>query len=467
MKRRLYAKFLLTYLLFGVLSFMAVSTVSSQLTNRYLIDREVSAMYSQVHDLASQLSSRVVKGQTAIFSQISAVAHYFKSDIWVVDKQGTVLYDSQNSTHTGQVLSNFHPVADTSAKYQQGTYYNSFKEPVISVTTSLAGNTGAYGYVVIHMPVKLILQNQYDVLNIIYIALAIFYVLSFIILWFFHFSIYRPVRNITHAAEEYAHGNLGYKIPVTTDDELGYLADTLNYMSKELKDSEESQRKFIANVSHDFRSPLTSIKGYIEAILDGTIPVEIQEKYLKIVVSETERLNKLTRNMLSLNTIKNNGVLLELSNFDINSVIKQVCETFEVICKAKKISFELTFSAKELYVNADMGKIQQVLYNLVDNAIKFSHPDSVICVEAYNKHEKIFISVKDSGAGIPKDSIKKIWDRFYKTDQSRGKDKKGTGLGLSIVKEIIQAHNENIDVISTEGIGSEFIFSLAKGQKQM
>ena len=111
-------------------------------------------------------------------------------------------------------------------------------------------------------------------------------------------------------------------------------------------------------------------------------------------------------------------------------------------------------------VYADMGKIQQVLYNLIDNAIKFSHDNSVIYIQASSKYEKIFISVKDTGIGIPRDSIKKIWDRFYKTDLSRGKDKRGTGLGLSIVKEIIQAHGENIDVISTEGVGTEFIFSL-------
>ena len=130
------------------------------------------------------------------------------------------------------------------------------------------------------------------------------------------------------------------------------------------------------------------------------------------------------------------------------------------MCIRDSIRFDLTFSDNIQMVYADMGKIQQVLYNLIDNAIKFSHDDSVIYIQASSKYEKIFVSVKDTGIGIPRDSIKKIWDRFYKTDLSRGKDKRGTGLGLSIVKEIIQAHGENIDVISTEGVGTEFIFSL-------
>ena len=246
----------------------------------------------------------------------------------------------------------------------------------------------------------------------------------------------------------------------STNDEIGYLAASLNYMAAELSTLEEDQRKFIANVSHDFRSPLTSIKGYIEAIMDGTIPHEMQDKYLNIILFETERLNKLTQSMLELNKYGKKGTMLDISSFDINNTIKLVAQSFEGICQEKKISFELILTGETSFVLADMSKIQQVLYNLIDNAIKFSHPDSTITVETTEKNEKVFISVKDTGIGIPKESMKKIWERFYKTDLSRGKDKRGTGLGLAIVKEIISVHNENINVISTEGVGTEFIFTL-------
>jgi len=186
----------------------------------------------------------------------------------------------------------------------------------------------------------------------------------------------------------------------------------------------------------------------------------MQEKYLNIILFETERLSKLTSSLLTLNDFNTKGGMLEISNFDINSVIKKTASTFEGTCKTKKVSIELILTGHHLFVAADMSKIQQVLYNLIDNAIKFSHNNSIIFVETTEKNGKIFVSVKDTGIGIPKDSLKKIWDRFYKTDLSRGKDKKGTGLGLSIVKEIVQAHGENINVISTEGVGSEFIFTL-------
>ena len=187
----------------------------------------------------------------------------------------------------------------------------------------------------------------------------------------------------------------------------------------------------------------------------------MQEKYLTRVISETDRLNKLTQGLLTLNSLDSKGYLSR-SNFDINRVIKDTAASFEGTCGSKNIVLDLTFAENITMVYADLGKIQQVLYNLIDNAIKFSHPDSTIFIQTTLRFEKVYVSVKDTGIGIPKDSIKKIWERFYKTDLSRGKDKKGTGLGLSIVKEIIQNHGETIDVISTSGVGSEFIFSLPR-----
>ena len=299
-----------------------------------------------------------------------------------------------------------------------------------------------------------------SLLNISYIMLVIFFLLSLIILIFFTEMVYLPLRKITAATEQYAAGNLHYEFQVDSEDEIGYLAASLSLMASEIARAEDNQKKFIANVSHDFRSPLTSIKGYLEAMLDGTIPPELHEKYLGIVLNETERLTKLTNSLLTLNNLNMKGMILEKSVFDLNSVIRSTAASFEGTCQQKHIGIELLLTGDRMPVLADKSKIEQVLYNLLDNAIKFSHPDSAIRIETNEKHGKVFVSVKDSGIGIPKDSLRLIFDRFYKTDLSRGKDKKGTGLGLSITKEIIQAHNENINVISTEGVGSEFIFSL-------
>ncbi|MDO5417732.1 MAG: HAMP domain-containing sensor histidine kinase [Lachnospiraceae bacterium] len=463
MSRSLYSKFILGYLVFGLLSFLIISTFSSKMTYEHLIHEQADLLYDEANQLAADCSL-VYAGKSADLStvadQLSILSPSLRSEIWVVNRDGVVAADSENGARLGLSV-DFDPTAIGNRNYGIGNFYGAFSYDVLSVSAPITADYTTYGYVLVHIPLSQIEASRDGILNILYITSGIIFALSLIILLVFTQTVYFPLKKITAGANEYAAGNLAYRIQLSSRDEMGYLAGNLNYMSDELNQMEEYQRTFIANVSHDFRSPLTSIKGYLEAILDGTIPPEMQEKYLTRVISETERLNKLTQGMLTLNSLDSKG-FLSRSNFDINRVIKDTAASFEVICDKKNITFDLTFSSNIQMVYADLGKIQQVLYNLIDNAIKFSHNDSVIFIQASQKYEKIFVSVKDTGIGIPKDSLKKIWERFYKSDLSRGKDKKGTGLGLCIVKEIIQSHGENIDVVSTEGVGTEFIFSLPR-----
>ncbi len=459
----LYAKFLLGYLVFGLLGFITISTFSSELIYNYLLEKEYDSLYSAANLIASRYSEmyRGVNEDTAEETpQMEAAASFLDADIWVIDRQGVLVLDTCGEYEAGTSIPGFDP-ASGKEPYMAGNYYGMFDQDMLSVSAPITGNYNTYGYVLVHMPLSQIQNMLTGLLNLTYITAAVIYALSLILLLVFTKIVYIPLVKIREGANEYAAGNLDYKIQVDSQDEMGYLSATLNYMSGELNKMEEYQRTFVANVSHDFRSPLTSIKGYLEAIIDGTIPPEMQEKYLKRVISETERLNKLTQSMLTLNSLDSKGYLSR-SNFDINRVIKDTAASFEGTCSSRGITFDLTFSASTEMVYADLGKIQQVLYNLIDNAIKFSHDNSVIYIQESVRHEKVFVSVKDTGIGIPKDNLKKIWERFYKSDLSRGKDKKGTGLGLSIVREIIQAHGENIDVISTEGVGTEFIFTLPK-----
>lgn len=463
MTHSLYYKLLFGYLLFGFLGFLTIATFSSEMTYRHLVSQKSEVLYDEATMLADNCSKVYEGKQIDLKSaqpQLEAVSVYLQSDVWILNHDGTIVADSSRK-RTGTAIEAFDPTARGSRLYSIGDYYGLFESPVLSVSAPITGNMQTYGYIAIHLPVRVIQAQQNGFLNIVYITAAILFLLSLIILLVFTRVVYFPLKKITYAAGEYAAGNLAHNIPVASRDEIGYLASTLNYMSDELNKMEDYQRKFIANVSHDFRSPLTSIKGYLEAILDGTIPRELYPKYMNIVISETERLNKLTQSMLTLDSLDSKGYLTR-TNFDINRIIKDTAASFEGTCSAKGITFDLTFSDTIQMVYADLGKIQQVLYNLIDNAIKFSHEDSVIYIQTSLRYEKIFISVKDTGIGIPRESLKKIWDRFYKTDLSRGKNKRGTGLGLAIVREIIQAHGENIDVVSTEGVGTEFIFSLPK-----
>ena len=456
MNHSLYYKFILGYLVFGLLGFIAITTVSSKMTYNHLMEEKAEVLYDEANLIASNYST-VYQGKSidvaSAYPQLEAVAAFTQTEIWVVERKGTIVVDSNHSDKVGTTIQGFDPTSIGNKSYCVGSYYDCFPGEVLSVSAPITGNYNTYGYV--------ITAAQNGILNILYISAGIIFALSLIILLVFTQTVYIPLKKITAAANQYAEGNLKYKTELHTHDEMGYLAATLNYMSDGLDQMEEYQHTFIANVSHDFRSPLTSIKGYLEAILDGTIPPEMYEKYLTRVITETERLNKLTQGMLTLNSLDSKGYLSR-TNFDINRVIKDTAASFEGTCENKNIMLDLTFSDSIQMVYADMGKIQQVLYNLIDNAIKFSHHDSTIYIRTSIKNEKVFVSVKDTGIGIPKPNQKKIWERFYKSDLSRGKDKKGTGLGLAIVKEIIQSHGENIDCISTEGVGTEFIFSLPR-----
>lgn len=267
----------------------------------------------------------------------------------------------------------------------------------------------------IHKTVSSITQNANGFMNIVFYTIEFVFLTALFLLLLFAHGFYRPLHRLTIVSESYAKGNFEPRTQIHRNDELGYLANTMDYMANELDTLEEDQRKFISNVSHDFRSPLTSIKGYIEAMLDGTIPPELQNKYLNIILFETERLTKLTQGILDLNRFgQHRGMMLDLTDFDINRMIKTTILTFEGTCSAKGLSFDLVLTGQKLYVHGDMSKIQQVLYNLIDNATKFSHYDASIKIETSIKNEKVLISVKDSGIGIPAESIKKSGTAFIK-----------------------------------------------------
>lgn len=468
MNSTLYLKFIIIYIIFGFLSVFTVATLTSGLTSTPLETSVSSSLYRNVNEMASDYLPGYFSEQLSlndIHRQLSGMGNSLHASIWFVDKEGKMITSSQsdNFSPAPSVVEEFNPAECGGSQYIVGDYHSYFEEDVMTVIAPVVEDYSPKGYLLAHKNMTDLETIHEILLRSTYITLIVIYILSFVILLAFHFLVYRPLSLITEAAKQYASGNLEYEIPVNTEDEMGYLSASLNYMSSHLKDMEDYQKKFVANVSHDFRSPLTSIKGYVEAMVDGTIPPELQEKYLKIILFETERLTDLTQDLLTLNEFDTQNLLLNKESFDIHEVIKNVAESFEGRCKQKKLSIELIFATKHLKVLADRRKIQQVLYNLLDNAIKFSDVDSTVTIETTDRGDKVYTSVKDYGIGIPRGALGKIWERFYKTDLSRGKDKKGTGLGLAIVKEAIQAHGENINVVSTEGVGTEFIFSLPKG----
>lgn len=463
MKRTLGYKLIGGILIYAVLGFLLVASLVEWAFQQKAQSTEATRLYKEALAITSNYAEDYYRNrltQEELETQMRVLSSYTEGEIWIVDRKGIVLIGNEEKGENDEIPG--FRISDFGTKYYcVGNFYGCFDQTMLTVFAPITVDYQVRGYVMIHKELHQIYQDADHFLNMSYMALItlLLFSIAFLIMYLWH--TYRRIWLMNRVAHKYMEGNFASMMEDTSEDELGFLSASFNYMANELNTLEEDQRKFVSNISHDFRSPLTSIKGYVEAILDGTIPVEMQDKYLNIIITETERLTKLTSGLIELNQYGGHGkTILDKTDFDINAVIRQTAATFEGACNAKRIVLELVLTGEELFVHADESKVQQIIYNLTDNAIKFSHNDSSIRIETHVKNEKVFVSVKDSGIGIPKESIGKIWERFYKTDLSRGKDKKGTGIGLAIVKEIIQAHGENINVISTEGVGTEFIFTL-------
>ena len=469
MKKRLTSMFFAAYILLGILGFFLVTFVGSHLLEARLEKSITSDIYQTAHRIAeSDLVRHNITSTNveSVQNTLSLAANYPDTIIWIINSNGQIILSTRKDISPDHPidLDGFDPASWGSNYYQIGDFYGYFHDSRLSTIAPITEHLNIRGYVAVHYLMSDLYQSRSSLLWIIQLLFVITYLMTAVLFLFYSFYIRKPLYAITKGASEFANGNLSYQIPVKSENELGYLASNLNYMADKLNRNGEYQRQFISNISHDFRSPLTSIKGYVEAMIDGTIPVEMQEKYLKIISYEAERLEKLTRGLLTLNELDIHKRMLNIQDFDINQTIKSTAASFEGTCTTRQILLELILSGQTLYAHADLEQIQQVLYNLLSNAIKFSPDHSTITIEATEKNGKIFVSVKDHGIGIPKSSLNRIWERFYKIDRSRGKDQKGTGLGLAIVKEIISAHGQHINVISTEGVGTEFIFTLEQAK---
>ncbi|MBQ8640144.1 MAG: HAMP domain-containing histidine kinase [Lachnospiraceae bacterium] len=463
MKWTLARKFRILSALFMALSFLLIAVGGTIIVRRHLLNTKVSAMNNICTVILSSLNSQTANRpddspQNTVANTLSLMSQTDEYTIWIIGTDGTILASSDSRTDT---VIPFNPALK--GTYFRGTYNEFFHEDTISVYAPVipSGEYQPSGYILVHYPYASLNHSKNMILNRFFLLWGFCVVLWGVFALILYRMVHVPLKRMLYAAEEYMNNRDRVNFSIRSSDEFGSLSSILNRMFSRFQAIHADQRQFIANISHDLRSPLTSIKGYLEAIQDGTIPPELEGKYINIVINETNRLTDLTQNLLTLNALDSSQEPLERTRFDIHSVIRQVLLTFEQRCQKKGIHFNLIFQGKSQMVSADLIKIQQVLYNLIDNAIKFSPPDAAIDITTTLQYEKIFVSIRDYGEGIPPDSLDKIWQRFYKTDPSRGRDKKGTGLGLSIVQDIIRLHEETIHVNSTLGEGSEFIFSLA------
>ena len=416
------SKHIFIYIAICVISFILVSTICYKADYKHIYNYYSDRLYLQANEIANEyaLDYLAESKLRRIELEMKSLSTFNDTRIMFITPSGDVILDTNNSStdksNEDRILFSINDFdyGDLKGKHDiLWDFYGLFSEPELSVFSPISNSFEIKGYVVINIPESAIVERVYDTFNTNYLTLAIVLILSSAFLVLYFFQVHRPIKEITRATNEYSKGNLSYHVKPMHNDEIGRLGMSLDYMASQLNESDKFQQKFLSNISHDFRSPLTSIKGYLEAIQDGTIPPEMLDKYIGIMLFETERLTKLTSNILTLNELDPNSVRLDISTFDLNSIIRHTVETFEGTCKKKGIKFNITYANSVQNVKADKGRIQQVIYNLIDNAIKFSKENSYIYITVKEKGEKAQISIKDTGCGIAKEDIDRICPRFY------------------------------------------------------
>lgn len=271
-----------------------------------------------------------------------------------------------------------------------------------------------------------------------------------------------PLRQMSTAAKQFAIGDFSYRVKIKGDDELAELGKAFNDMANSLDSLESSRRSFVSNVSHELRTPMTSIGGFIDGILDGTIPKDKEKYYLGIVSAEIRRLSRLVVAMLNMSKIESGSFEMKPTKYDISDQIIHILLTFEQKIEGKNIEIKGLENLSPTYIVADSDMIYQVIYNIFDNAVKFTNDGGYIEVVMKESQSDIEVHIKNSGIGIKSEELSKIFERFYKVDKSRSLDSKGAGLGLYIVKMMVEMHAGSIWAVSENENTAEFIFRLPK-----
>lgn len=470
MFKSLFSRLVGTYFIIILITIIVLSVLLSTFFEDFIFTRRAEELKREAIDLNPyiEMYAMGLLDEWNLYNYFKVADRYKNTTIWIVDEMGYIWIsysssDEEMDKWKEQKLTaeEFMQVIKGHTIVKEGKFGERFPVPVLTVGTPFKVNDKIRGAIFLHSPVQEIKGTIRETYKNIWLASLISGILSIILLFFTSKHISKPLIEMNQISREFAKGNFKRRVDIHTKDEIGQLAVNFNAMADSLENLENMRRSFVANVSHELRSPLTSIRGYIQGVLDGTIPPAQSNKYLSIALDETQRLNKLINELLDLSQIESGQFPLNITKFDINELIRRVLISQEERITDKDIDVIITFQSQSCYVQGDRDRIQQVLYNLIDNAIKFNPKGGKLIIETWRHDDRIFIKTEDRGPGISKEEIVRIWERFYQVDKSRSPKTGGTGLGLSIVKKIIEEHGQEIWVNSEIGEGTAFIFSLS------
>ena len=364
---------------------------------------------------------------------------------------------SKEQTALTRILDRAFVAPDTTERY-----FSKRPFPVLSMFCTFASGESTI-LLLVHRDISYLEQEMSQIAQWSTIICILGVIVAFVASYYSASRIINPFVEMNHTVQCYSKGDFSQRIPITGRDEASQLGRSFNEMAEQLKDLENTRRSFVANVSHELRSPLTSMKGFLEAMMDGTIPPEEHEHYISLVLSETKRMNAMVNDLLDLARIESGIITVNYELFDINELIRRILITFETRISEKNLELDIRFAQEQCFVYADSNQISQVLRNLIDNAIKYSPDGRSLMISTYALRKEVYITIKDTGIGIPAEDVPHVFDRFYKVEKAHTPSPQvGSGLGLAIVKKIIEAHDQSITVKSARGRGTQFTFTLQR-----
>lgn len=502
LSRTLFTKYLFVTSAIIILAFIIFGTIlASIVANRWQGERQ-QLLADNVTGVAQRAGNYIVAianedgttsdyqvsaaASTSLRASMAVIGQSLGCDLFLVDAQNNVLLcaeeDAQNSVtqegipisckHRGMLPAEFFEAAidaairspenDYRATGDLGGIYadDQYVVGVPIITKDAEGNSVVVGLAVAVSTARSIKEFKKAISNVVLFAIIIASLVSFAATYIITYQQVKPLRQMASAVSRFAGGDFSVRVPVTSETEVGQLAGAFNNMAASLASSEAMRRSFVANVSHELKTPMTSISGFIDGILDGTIPEQQRNHYLSVVSNETKRLSRLVRSMLDLSRIDSGDMKLHKSRFDLTKTVTSTLLSFEKMIEEKQIDVQGLEHCRPMFVYGDPDLIHQVVYNLMDNAVKFTNKGGYISIRMYSRERSAYVRIANSGIGIPSEELQHVFERFYKTDKSRSHDKSGVGLGLFIVKTIISLHGGGIEARSSEGSYCEFEFNI-------
>lgn len=472
MNNNLFVKYFMTFVIILLITFTIFGILMFGITNYYAASESQDSLLNVAGQVSSMTKQMVksypfnweyrIKDLINFYSDISGL------DIFIIDNSNNIVFACDNITYDQleKIDSDLIQTIISSNKYYMETgkfngFYNT-THYIVGAPVYVNGGETASHLVFVTTKANNVYKMANDFSTYFFFCALLSLSIAFISIYYLTRRFTSPIKQMNKVAKEYAKGNFDEKVEIKSNDEIGQLAATLNDMSVSLNSLEQLRRSFVANVSHELRTPMTTISGFVDGIRDGTIPAEKQEFYLDIVSDEIKRMSRLVASLLDISKIESGDFIINKSKFDICSLVGKAALNFEKECEKKDLGVQIVMPEDGITVEADEDCIYRVVYNLIENAVKYSKEKGRIIIKVEDSPKTAYISVYNTGKGIKKEDLPFVFERFYKSDKSRSLDTKSLGLGLYMVKSLITAHDEKIWATSEYGSYAEFIFTLKK-----